>query len=179
MLPYYERHGLVPASLDPSSGMAWLGVLTGMFLHVGPFHLAVNLICLRCFGRAAEAACGSGLLWPVYVFCGVMGAMCHSVAYPGSHLALVGASGAVSGLLGLNLLLRGWNWGPLAGLGFLRWRIGAGWLVGAWLMPQVLYLTLAAGGLVNLSGTALVLHVGGLAGGAVAALCLRWLGLCR
>ena len=179
ILAYYERHGLVPAELGVADGTAWLGMLTGIFLHVGPFHLAVNLVGLRCFGRVAETAAGWQVLLPVYFFSGVMGAMCHAMAYPDSRLALVGASGAVSGLLGFNLLLRGWDWGPAARWGVSRWRVSASWLVGLWFVQQGIYLLLAWSGSLDLSGTALALHAGGMTAGLAAAWLLRGMGRVR
>ena len=179
MLSYYERHGLVPVDLELLAGRRWLGIFTGMFLHIGPFHLLVNLVCLRCFGRFAESISASGVVIPVFVFCGVMGALFHVMAYPNSHVSVVGASGAVSGLLGFNLLLRGWDWGPVARFGVGRYHVASVWLVGLWFGQQVIYLVLASFSGLDLSGTALVLHMGGFLAGLLAGWLLRLVGLVR
>ena len=179
MLLYYERYGLVPVYLEFLAGRRWLGMLTGMFLHIGPFHLLVNLVCLRCFGRFAESISGSAVLVPVFVFCGVMGGLFHVMAYPNSHISVVGASGAVSGLLGFNLLLRGWDWGPVARFGVGRYRVRSVWLIGLWFGQQGIYLLLASISGLDLSGTALVLHTGGFIAGLLSGWLLRVLGLVR
>ena len=179
MLSYYERHGLVPVDLGFLAGRRWLGMFTGMFLHVGPFHLLVNLVCLRCFGRFAESISGSVVVIAVFVFCGVMGGLFHAMAYPNSHLSVVGASGAVSGLLGFNLLLRGWGWGPVARFGIGRYYVSSAWLVGLWFGQQGIYLVLASVSELDLSGTALVLHMGGFLAGLLAGWLLRLMGLVR
>ena len=179
MLSYYERHGLVPVDLEFLAGRRWLGMFTGMFLHIGPFHLLVNLVCLRCFGRFAESISVSGVVIPVFVFCGVMGGLFHVMAYPNSHVSVVGASGAVSGLLGFNLLLMGWSWGPVARFGIGRYHVSSAWLVGLWFAQQGIYLVLASISELDLSGTALVLHMGGFLAGLLAGWLLRLVGLVR
>ena len=142
LLDFYERYGVVPLFVGHRSGEGWYGLLTGLFVHVGPWHLALNMVFLRVFGGAVERNGGRLMLVTVFVFAGVFGGLCHSAVYPGSGLALVGASGSVAGVMGFVLAWRGP--GALVGIGGLERP--ALWYGLAWVGAEVLGMVLAAAG---------------------------------
>lgn len=80
-------------------------VLTSMFTHAGWFHLLGNMLFLWVFGNNIEDVCGHGKFLIFYVLCGVAAAATQTLISPHSLVPMVGASGAISGVLGAYLLL--------------------------------------------------------------------------
>lgn len=105
--------GLVPSvllghrSLPPEVATvpAALTVFTSMFLHGGWLHLIGNMLYLWIFGDNVEDAMGHGRFLVFYLLCGVVAALTQALPDPQSTLPMVGASGAISGVLGAYLLL--------------------------------------------------------------------------
>ena len=83
----------------------YVTVLTSMFLHGGLFHLAGNMLYLWIFGNNVEDSMGSGRFVVFYLLCGVVAAAAQTWSDPGSRVPMIGASGAISGILGAYLLL--------------------------------------------------------------------------
>lgn len=79
--------------------------LTYQFLHGGLFHLAGNMLFLWVFGDNVEDAMGHMRFLVFYLLCGIAGAFAHLGIHPASQAPLIGASGAVSGVLAAYLLL--------------------------------------------------------------------------
>jgi membrane associated rhomboid family serine protease len=106
-------YGLIPSVLLGTNDLApsiptvepWLTVFTSMFLHGGVLHLVGNMIYLWVFGRSIEGALGHGRFLVFYVLSGVAAAMAQTFMEAGSELPMVGASGAISGVLGAYFLL--------------------------------------------------------------------------
>ena len=142
LLDFYERYGVVPLFVGHRVWESWFGLLTGLFVHVGPWHLALNMVFLRVFGGAVERSAGRLMLVMVFVFAGVFGALCHAAAFPGSGLALVGASGSVAGVMGFVLAWRGAG----AMVGICGLERPALWYGLAWVGAEVLGMALAAAG---------------------------------
>jgi membrane associated rhomboid family serine protease len=82
-----------------------LTLLTSMFLHGGIFHLGGNMLYLWIFGNNIEDSMGHARFVLFYALSGMAAALCQFVYDPASQLPMVGASGAVSGVLGAYLLL--------------------------------------------------------------------------
>jgi membrane associated rhomboid family serine protease len=80
-------------------------LLTSLFLHAGWLHLIGNLAFLWVFGDNVEDAFGHFGFLLFYLLCGVVSAMTHAFMWPDSHDPLIGASGAVSGVMAAYLLL--------------------------------------------------------------------------
>jgi membrane associated rhomboid family serine protease len=80
-------------------------VVTSMFSHGGWFHLIGNMVFLWVFGNNIEDAMGPGKFVIFYVICGVAAAAAQTVLNTDSLVPMVGASGAISGVLGAYLLL--------------------------------------------------------------------------
>jgi len=83
----------------------WSTVLTSMFLHGGWMHLIGNMLYLWIFGNNVEDAMGHGRFVVFYVLCGVAAALAQAIPDPQSAVPMIGASGAISGVLGAYLLL--------------------------------------------------------------------------
>jgi membrane associated rhomboid family serine protease len=80
-------------------------VLTSMFMHGGWFHLIGNMVFLWVFGNNIEDAMGYGKFLIFYLLCGTAAAAAQTLISPNSLVPMVGASGAISGVLGAYLLL--------------------------------------------------------------------------
>src|SRR5213083_2507688 len=115
--------GLIPGevlqSVKPGSGIAlapgmaclvgtapeYWTVLTSMFMHGGWLHLIGNMVFLWVFGNNIEDVMGHGKFLIFYLLCGVVAAATQTFISPHSIVPMIGASGAISGVLGAYLLL--------------------------------------------------------------------------
>ena len=80
-------------------------VITSMFMHGGWFHLIGNMLFLWVFGNNIEDAMGHGKFLIFYLLCGVAAAAAQTFISPQSVVPMIGASGAISGVLGAYILL--------------------------------------------------------------------------
>jgi membrane associated rhomboid family serine protease len=87
-------YGLVPAQFSS------LNVLTSMFLHGGIFHFGGNMLYLWIFGDNVEDRMGHGRFLTFYLLCGAAAALAQTWAVPASLVPMVGASGAIAGVMG-------------------------------------------------------------------------------
>lgn len=102
--PVMTRGG--PITLCPDApALAWYTVVTSIFLHGGWFHLIGNMWFLWVFGNNIEDAMGPARFVAFYLFCGVIAAAAQILVNPGSPVPMVGASGAISGIMGAYLVL--------------------------------------------------------------------------
>jgi membrane associated rhomboid family serine protease len=83
----------------------WSTLLTSMFLHGGWMHLGGNMLYLWIFGDNLEKTMGAVRFAAFYIVCGLAASLAHIVFGPGSSVPAVGASGAISGVLGGYLIL--------------------------------------------------------------------------
>ncbi len=84
---------------------AWATVLTSMFMHGGWLHLLGNMWFLWVFGNNVEDSTGRTRFLLFYLLCGIVAAGTQSVANPESPVPMVGASGAISGVMGAYIVL--------------------------------------------------------------------------
>ena len=146
----------VPATLTP---------ITSMFLHGGWLHLIGNMLYLWIFGNNVEDAMGHARFVLFYILCGIVAALAQSIPNPDSTIPMIGASGAVSGVLGAYLLLY-----PrarvlvLIPLGFVSQlvRLPALIVLGFWFVLQLINSILSASGG---GGVAWGAHIGGFIAG--------------
>lgn len=171
---FVYQYGAIPAvlfgqeSLPP--GLAVLPVsfslITSMFLHGGFLHLIGNMWYLWIFGDNIEESMGHVRYAIFYLICGVIAAMSHAWSNPASVSPMIGASGAISGVLGAYLLLfpRA-RVHTLIPLGFFFWRayLPASLMLGFWFLFQLLSGTVSAG--IPGGGVAWFAHVGGFLAG--------------
>jgi membrane associated rhomboid family serine protease len=107
------QFGMIPARLFGEAELdsalvavpAWSTVFTSMFMHGGWLHLGFNMLFLWIFGDNVEDSMGHGRYLVFYLLCGVAAALAQALVNPGSTIPMVGASGAISGVLGAYLLL--------------------------------------------------------------------------
>jgi membrane associated rhomboid family serine protease len=93
------QFGLVPADFS------WFTVLTSMFLHGGFLHVGGNMLYLWIFGDNVEDRMGHGRFLAFYLLCGVAAALGQTFTSPDSRIPMVGASGAVAGVMGAYFIL--------------------------------------------------------------------------
>ena len=91
--------GLVPAYFS------WINVFTSMFLHGGFLHVAGNMLYLWIFGDNVEDRMGHGRFLAFYLLCGTAAALGQTLTVPDSVVPMVGASGAVAGVMGAYFVL--------------------------------------------------------------------------
>ncbi len=152
-----------PAPYDKSPV---LSVLTAMFLHGGWLHLLGNLLFLYVFGNNVEDRLGRLRYLAFYLGCGYAATYGFALVSPGSSTALVGASGAIAGVLGAYLVLfpRARVWSLLTFFFFVPVRLPAWLVLGSWFVLQYVYARGA--GLTASSGVAYLAHVIGFVVGA-------------
>ena len=171
--------GMVPAVLTGREALppelhvipAWATVITSMFMHGGFWHLAGNMLYLWIFGNNIEDSMGHGRFLAFYLLCGIAAVFAQVLPNPGSIIPMVGASGAISGVLGAYMLLF-----PRARvllglpLGFLIVQLGrfpAIWVLAAWFLMQLAMGAVAAARAVGETegGIAFGAHIGGFIAG--------------
>jgi membrane associated rhomboid family serine protease len=166
--------GFVPALLFGNAmleGPPWVSpsgsIFTAMFLHGSFMHLAGNMLYLWIFGDNVEDRVGRGRFLAFYLICGAIAALTQALPDMRSTIPMIGASGAVSGVLGAYLMLYP-RANVLVALPFLLVRVPALVVLGFWFAGQLsssLFAPTGAG------GVAFRAHVGGFIAGAVL---IRW-----
>jgi membrane associated rhomboid family serine protease len=169
--------GVIPAVLFGSAQLpselrlvpAPVSIVTSMFLHGGWMHLLGNMLYLWIFGNNVEDSMGRGRFVIFYLLCGTTAALVQSFAAPGSEIPMIGASGAIGGVLGAYLVLH-----PRANvrmlfiiLFFVRViSVPAAVVLGLWFVMQFISgATTPTTG--DNGGVAFWAHVGGFVAGAV------------
>jgi membrane associated rhomboid family serine protease len=164
---------LAPPDYDKSPV---LSVLTAMFLHGGWLHLAGNLLFLFVFGNNVEDRLGRLRFLAFYLACGFAATYGFALPQAGSSAPLVGASGAIAGVLGAYLVLfpRARVWSLLTFFFLLPVRLPAWLVLGSWFLLQYLYAQGA--GLTESTSVAYLAHVIGFVVGAALVWRLRGTG---
>lgn len=164
-------YGMIPANIIKGEGLYTL--FTSMFMHGGILHLAGNMLFLFVFGDNVEDNFGHGRYLVFYFLCGIVASAVHILSITttrGMSLPTVGASGAISGVLGAYILL--YPRARVLTLVFYFWisivRIPAIFFLGFWFIFQLL-----EGFLGSSSGVAYWAHIGGFIAGIILALILR------
>lgn len=96
--------GLVPARLTSDPTHAWITIFTAMFLHGGWFHVLSNMWFLHIFGDNVEARMGGIRYLIFYLLSGVAAVLLQTYIQPASQVPMIGASGAIAGVLGAYLV---------------------------------------------------------------------------
>jgi membrane associated rhomboid family serine protease len=141
---------------------------TYMFFHADVFHLVGNMLFLWVFGDNVEDAMGHARFLVFYLACGIFAGLFHAWMLPDSDSPLIGASGAVAGVIAAYLMLH-----PRVGVWVLAFkviplRITAGLALGLWVVMQLVMVAMPDGGPV-----AWWAHIGGLMAGAVLIVFMR------
>ena len=171
-------HGFVPARF--AAGQAenamflgrYLPVFSSMFLHGGLLHIFSNLWMLWIFGDNVEDRMGKGRYLLFYLLCGAAAAFAQFWANPQAQAPMIGASGAIAGVLGAYFLLypraRILTFIPIF-IFFYLVEIPAYFFIGFWFLVQFLQgaAQQAAAGRLAEGGVAWWAHVGGFVAGVV------------
>ena len=139
-----------------------------MFLHGSWIHLIGNMLFLWVFGDNIEDAMGHVRFLMFYLMCGIFAAMLHSWMLPNSDMPLIGASGAVAGVISAYLILHPKVKVWILALWRIPIRITAAWALGIWIAVQV--------GSIFFEGEEAIAwwaHIGGLMAGVVLILFMR------
>jgi membrane associated rhomboid family serine protease len=174
-------YGMIPAVLFGSARLApylhlvpaWATLFTSMFLHGGWLHLIGNMLFLWIFGNTVEGGLGHFRYLVLYLASGVAAALIQALSNPGSHVPMIGASGAIAGVLGAYMALY-----PRANVQVFVWiviffrmiNLPAWALLGLWFAMQMI------SGLDQGHGTpgvAFWAHIGGFATGMLLITVLR------
>lgn len=178
-----ERHGLIPADLvaaigggDLVSG-ATLGVVTSMFLHASWLHLLGNLLFLWIFAVNLEDRLGRPAFLAFYLVGGLAAAAGHVLSDPSAEMPMIGASGAISAVLGGYLVL--FPRARIQSLVFLVFfyelvAVPAVLVLGFWFLLQLVD-GLASLGVTSTTGDSIAFwaHIGGFLAGVAMALPVR------
>lgn len=145
-----------------------LTYLTYAFLHADIFHLGGNMVFLWVFGDNVEDALGHLRFLVFYLLCAVAGAAFHGLLAPESQVPLIGASGAIAGVVAAYLILhpRVKIW--ILAFGRIPLRIPAWITLALWILFQ--FVMFAAGGDEQISWSC---HIGGILAGAVLVFLMR------
>lgn len=175
---FFYQFGLVPRALLSIGYWQEAGILLGlaplftsMFLHGGWMHFLGNMLYLWVFGDNVEDWLGSLRFLLFYLVCGLLAALLQIAVHPGSPIPMIGASGAISGVLAAYLVLfpraRVLTFVPILFFFYLV-RLPALIFLGLWFLLQFFNgaVSLTAGDL-SMGGTAWWAHIGGFVAGLV------------
>ena len=167
-----KTYGMIPSGVI--SGRHLWTLLTSMFLHGGFFHLIGNMLYLWIFGDNIEDAFGHGWFLLLYLFTGIAGSLLQIALMPSSSIPTIGASGAISGVMGAYFVLfpraRVLTLIPI--FFFIRLiYLPAPLLLGFWILIQVLNGCGSVPG--TGGGVAYFAHIGGFASGLILGLLVR------
>jgi membrane associated rhomboid family serine protease len=172
---YFSSFGFIPSTFFSQFSnfsvetivWEWSTVFTSMFSHGGIFHLLGNLLFLYLYGDNVEEAMGKIWYLGFYLSCGLLAAFAQALTNPDSSIPMVGASGAISGVVAGYLLLY-----PRANVRVFYWliillgtiRVPAYLVLGWWLVQQLIAFPES----MNLAGgVAVAAHLGGFAAGFI------------
>jgi membrane associated rhomboid family serine protease len=159
--------------IDEAGKRPWLSVLESMFLHAGWLHLLGNILFLLIFGNNVEDRMGRLRFLIFYVACGYVAAYGFALSNPSSAAAIIGASGAIAGVLGAYLVTfpRARVISLVPFLFFIPLRLPAWLVLGGWFFLQWAYA--GSTGSASGAGVAYLAHVYGFAFGALVAYAFR------
>jgi membrane associated rhomboid family serine protease len=147
-----------------------LTLVTSMFMHGGWGHLLGNMLYLWIFGDNIEDSMGHGRFIIFYLICGLVATLAHFVALPDSTIPTIGASGAISGVLGAYLVLH-----PrakiLVPIIIIPLFLPAYLLLAGWIAFQVFSASLGQG---DAGGVAWWAHIGGFVAGMILVVPFRY-----
>ena len=170
---FIQAWGVVPREYSTTSDLPptiplpfWSTLLTSMFLHGGWMHLGGNMLYLWIFGDNLEKAMGAARFLIFYLACGLVASFAHIVFGPGSNVPAVGASGAISGVLGAYLVLFPRNRVRVLTRGGIA-HVPALVVLGFWIFIQFINGIGSLTTTTETGGVAYMAHIGGFVAGLV------------
>jgi membrane associated rhomboid family serine protease len=168
---FIRQFGMVPASIIQGRHL-WT-LVTSMFLHGGFLHFLGNMLYLWIFGDNVEDAFGHPAYLVVYLVSGLFGSLLQLLISPHSAIPMIGASGAISGVMGAYFVLypRARVLTVIPIFFFIRLLyLPASLLLGFWILLQVLY---GCGSTPGSGGVAYFAHIGGFGVGLLLGLLVK------
>lgn len=162
----------VPVPQEPGPSPIWLTLFSSMFMHGGWLHLAGNMLFLWVFGDNVEHRIGHGLYVVFYLVAGVIASFAQIMIDTGSIIPTLGASGAISGVLGAYLVMFPTNRVTVFVFRFLV-PVPAIVAIGMWVVLQFINGFGAIAVTEQTGGVAYMAHIGGFVAGVVAGLVFR------
>ena len=168
---FIDRYGVIPREIVSRQDLYTL--LTSMFMHGGWAHIIGNMLFLWVFGDNVEDAFGHLGYLVFYLLTGLAASAAHIILNPGSPIPSVGASGAISGILGAYLIFFGGNAIRVL-IGYFVTVVPAWMMIGLWAVQQFIatYGSLAVTEQTT-GGVAYAAHAGGFLAGLIIAVALR------
>ena len=142
----------------------WSTLFTSMFLHGGWMHLGGNMLYLWIFGDNLEKVMGNVRFLIFYLVCGLAASFAHIFFGPGSNIPAVGASGAISGVLGGYLLPFPRNSVRVLTRGGIA-HVPAIFVLGFWIVIQMINGIGSMAATTETAGVAYMAHIGGFVAG--------------
>lgn len=180
----FDAYAMTPAAVTgalivTSGPSPYLTLISYTFLHADVFHLLGNMVFLWVFGDDVEEAMGPLRFLIFYAACGAAGALAFTASGPHGTIPLIGASGAIAGVLAAYLMFRPCQKVMVFVPYFLLWfiirpvvRLDAFWVLGGWAVIQIWHISMFAP-----SEVAYMAHAGGFAAGAILFPVLRYRGV--
>jgi membrane associated rhomboid family serine protease len=172
---FIEAWGVVPREYSAGRDLApaipypyWTTLLTSMFLHGGWGHIGGNMLFLWIFGDNLEHRLGHLRFVAFYLICGLAAGLAHILANSGSVIPTVGASGAISGVLGGYLLMFPRNRVYVLTYGGVA-TVPAMLMLGLWILLQFINGFGSIANTPETGGVAYLAHIGGFIAGLVLA----------
>lgn len=161
---FINRWGAVPELVLAGKRVETL--LTSMFLHGGWMHIIGNMLFLKVFGDNVEDRMGRGRFLLFYLLTGLAAHAAHFALNAGSSIPTVGASGAISGVLGAYIVMFGRNHVNVL-LGFFVITVPAWAMIGFWALQQFLSTVATLSITEETGGVAYAAHAGGFLCGVI------------
>ena len=170
---FIQAWGVVPREYSTAQDLPptiplpfWSTLLTSMFLHGGWMHLGGNMLYLWIFGDNLETVMGLGRFVIFYLACGLAASFAHIVFGSGSTIPAVGASGAISGVLGGYMVLFPRNRVRVLTRGGIT-HVPAMVVLGFWILIQLVNGIGSMATTTETAGIAYMAHIGGFVAGLV------------
>ena len=172
--PLFGAFALTPAALASKGVVAggispYATLITYQFLHADILHIGGNMLFLAIFGDDIEEAMGPLRFLVFYFLCGIAAGLAFVASNPQATAPLIGASGAIAGVLAAYLMFRPCQKVAVFVPWFILWlfvrpvvKIDAVWVLGFWVLTQLWAISVQ-----SQDGVAYMAHIGGFAAGAV------------
>lgn len=167
---FFSDFGVIPKEI--SDGQDLWTLLTSMFLHGGWLHIAGNMLFLWVFGDNVEDVMGHARYLIFYLLCGIAAGLSQVFVDPGSTVATIGASGAISGLLAAYIVCFPKGrilTGVFIGFIITTFMLPAWMMIGYWIVLQVISGVVSLGPETSATegGVAFFAHIGGFVAGLI------------
>lgn len=173
---FIQSFALIPSLISTNNPSTWFPFVTAIFLHGGFLHILSNMWFLWIFGDNVEDYFGSFMYLVLYFLSGIVGNIVQYMMMPGSNIPLLGASGAIAGVLGAYYILY-----PNSRIRTLLVLfvfvtivdIPAAFMLGYWFVLQVISSGSSIASAAQTGGVAFFAHVGGFIAGVLFATIFR------